>query len=70
VNNLETEIAGDLLPHYKKRNVIWWMVLTGSLKKWELKIILNLYDRFHAVGGGMILNEKNILDLLRLLVFS
>jgi len=44
--------------------------LTGSLKKWELKIILNFYDRFHAVGRGMILNKEGVLDFLGLLVFS
>jgi len=41
MNNLEAEIAGDLFSHYKKRIVRWWMILTWSLKKWELKIILN-----------------------------
>jgi len=38
-------------------------------KEVGIKIILNWYDRFHAVGG-VVLNKEGVLEFLRLLVFS
>jgi hypothetical protein len=48
----DEEITGDIFSHYKQRIVRWWMILTPSLKKWNLKIILNLYDSLYVLGAG------------------
>jgi hypothetical protein len=51
-NILDAEIEGSLFSHYKKRILWWWTILTPSLKKWDLKIILNLYYKLYTVGAG------------------